>query len=116
MNKKIKQIAVASYTNGKLDPKKVTVIANTLTRKELKAYIKELKNIERKKRVTVVSPSPLEPAEKKIIAEKFSGKQIEYKEDLSLMAGVKIIDNDIIYDLNLKNILEDLASHISRNV
>jgi F0F1-type ATP synthase delta subunit len=43
----------------------------------------------------------------------FRGKRLEFSEDKSLIAGIKLVDNDIIYDFNLKNTFENLVSYIN---
>jgi len=40
--------------------------------------------------------------------------RIEFLEDKSLIAGIKLIDNDNIYDFNLKNTFENLVSYINQ--
>jgi F0F1-type ATP synthase delta subunit len=44
----------------------------------------------------------------------FPDKRLEFSEDKSLIAGLKLIDNDIIYDFNLKNTFENLVSYINQ--
>ena len=41
-------------------------------------------------------------------------KNIQLKEDKSLIAGIKIVDNDLIYESNVKNTLENLVSFIKQ--
>ena len=61
MTKKyIKQIALASYTKAKLDPKKVRRIVRFLTRHNLKQYITELKLLENQKIIYAVSKGTLD--------------------------------------------------------
>ena len=47
------------------------------------------------------------------IKEIFPDKKIVLKEDKSLIAGIRIIDKDTIYDFNIKNTLENLVKYIS---
>lgn len=117
MTKKyIKKIALASYTKNELDSKKVNKIAGFLTRNNLKQYIKELKLLENKKTITILTPSYSKKTQddvKKEFAKVFVDKKIIIDTDPSLILGVKVIDNDLIYDLSLKNTLDNLNIHIN---
>jgi F0F1-type ATP synthase delta subunit len=113
--KLIKKLAVISYTGKSLDIKKITRISKLLNRAQLKRYVQFLKNFEQAKTVQVIMPkldtnSSLTKELKKI----FPDKQLQFSEDKSLIAGVKLIDNDNVYDFNLKNTLQNLVSYINR--
>lgn len=110
---KIKKLAQQSYRGINLDRKKVNGISSLLSRADLKLYIKELKAMEAKKNLIVTVPFANIPNE--AIKEIFPNKIIVYKKDESLMLGVKIADNDIIYEFTLKNTLENIISHIKQN-
>ena len=113
--KQIKNLAIASYAGELLDIKRVTRITKLLNRSELKRYIKFLKNLEQTKTVKVVMAKL--NGEKELETElkaKFPNKRIEFLEDISLIAGMKIIDNDNIYDFNLANTFENLVSYINQ--
>jgi F0F1-type ATP synthase delta subunit len=113
--KQIKTLAASSYTKDSLDAKKVSSIAKLLTRAQLKTYVKFLRSLKRSKTVKVIMPkldakSDLVKNLRKI----FPDKKMEFSEDKSLIAGLKIIDNDNIYDFNLKNTFENLVSYINQ--
>lgn len=111
----IKKLAKASYTKGALDNKKVLVIANNLSKKELREYIKALRLVEDKKRVTItVSDKKMATQMIGKVKNMFKGKNIEVKEDKSLIAGARILDFDTIYEYDLKSRIEDIASSLSR--
>lgn len=113
--KQIKQLANASFTKDSLDSKKVDKITKHLKRNELKVYIKALKNIENSKKVTFLIPifgtSSNTITESKRL---FPNKKIELKEDKTLLAGIRLIDKDNIYDFNLKNTFEKLVGFINQ--
>lgn len=113
--KQIKILAIKSYTRGNLDPKKVEGISKLLTRADLKNYLRALKTIEANKKVYVFVPS-LEKFKKedlkKAFGKMFPQKKIVYDEDSSLMVGIKVINNDQIFEFNLKNTLDDLSSYL----
>lgn len=113
--KQIKNLAVASYTSELLDSNKVNRVTKLLNRSELKRYIKFLKSLEQSKTIKVImaklnSKSDLE----KELKTKFPNKRLEFFEDKSLIAGVKLIDNDNIYDFSLANTFENLVSYINQ--
>lgn len=109
--KKLKTIVATSYKNDILDSIKVYAIADSLTRAELKQYINGLKNHENKKNVIVTTPFKTSNG---IVFEKlFPNKKIVYKIDPSLMLGLKIRDNDNVYEFNLKNTLDDIIFYIA---
>lgn len=113
--KQIKKLAVASYTNELLDLKKINRILKILNRAQLKKYIKFLKSLEKSKTIKViVSKTDTKSGLSKELKSIFPNKRLEFSEDNSLIAGLKIVDNDNIYDFNLKNTFENLVSYINQ--
>lgn len=108
--KKIKDLVKISYNNSILDYDKAHDIAVSLTRFDLKQYIRELKNYENKTNVTIITPFNLK--NDKVFEELFPDKKIVYKNDPSLMLGIKIKNNDALYEFNLKNTVQNLISYI----
>ena len=104
--KQIKLLAGASYSKGDLIGKNVTRIADRLTREDLKRYLRTLKSIEKQKTVTVIVPGTKlnnkQYIEKKF-KELFKEKNIAIQTDPSLIVGLKIINNDLIYELSLRD-------------
>jgi F0F1-type ATP synthase delta subunit len=117
MTKKyIKKLALASYTKNELDSKKVKKITGFMIRNNLRQYIKELKLLENKKTITILTPIISKKTQndvRKQFAKVFVDKKINLDSDPSLILGVKIISNDLIYDLNLKSTLDSLSMHIN---
>ena len=84
--------------------------------KQLKAYIKFLKKLENERLVWVFTP--MDKIEDKItgkIKSMFPNKKIEYVKDPSLIAGLRVIDNDMVYEFNLKDSLDNLITHLKRS-
>jgi len=112
----IKKLAEKSFTNENLDIKKIKKITPLLGRKQLKVYIKFLKKLENIRTVWVFTP--INNIEKEIIDKlksMFPRKRIEYITDSSLIAGLRIIDNDMVYELNLKDSLDGLITYLKRS-
>lgn len=112
LRKQIKQLTLQSYKGNSLDEEKVKTIANLLSRHQLKQYIKELKSHESKKNVVIHVPFLPKVEDQEKIKQLFFSKKVIYIIEPSLMVGLKVVDNDIVYDFNLKNTLEELASHV----
>jgi len=108
--KQIKQLASASYTKEILDSKKVEKIAALLSRADVKEYIRALKLAEKSHTVSLVLPdAKLYNSNRKFWENAFKNKRVIVEEDPSLLLGVKVINNDMIYDMTLKNNLELFA-------
>ncbi len=114
IKKQIKKLAAASYTKNQLDEKKVKKIVKFLSRQELREYIKILKELEKGKQITVVVPHLYKEKDiEKQLSGVFAGKKIVFKQDQSLLAGLRVENNDLVYELSLKDTLENLKSHIN---
>lgn len=115
MTKKyITQLVLASYKKNNLDEDTVEKIANLLTKTELKEYVRELKSSERKKTVVVVLPYMPNEKDQKKITGGFPNKKIMYMIDSTLMVGIRLIDNDLISEYNLKNTLDEMEKHVAQ--
>ncbi|OGH31585.1 MAG: hypothetical protein A3J69_00925 [Candidatus Levybacteria bacterium RIFCSPHIGHO2_02_FULL_42_12] len=110
----MKQLIAISYKNNKLDEKVVFKIACLLLRKDLKRYVRALKNYEKKRTVTVSLPSisrELIHKNEYLLKKIFPKKEILYKKDPLLMAGVRFSHHDTIFEMSLRNTLEQIAAH-----
>lgn len=117
MTKKIiDQLVTLSYSGNFLDQEKVIEIVSHLKRKQLKLYLKALKNREKAISVTIILPSLPTDKEQESFKKLFPNKKIVYNLDPNLLVGVKIVVNDDVYDLNLKHVLESIAFHVQSNV
>jgi 16S rRNA G966 N2-methylase RsmD len=115
MKKLIEQLITASYTDKNMDFAKVQKIAGMLNRKMLKEYIKGLKRYEKKTTVFVDLPYDVQQSEKKGIDALFPEKKILYNTDQTLLAGVRITDDDILYELSLKDSIHKMLEGIEQN-
>ena len=115
MTKKyLKLLAKKSFKGSYMDQKKVKRIAGLLKRSELKQYINYLKLINDQKKVTVIVPK-ISGDKKNLqnLRRTYPGKRIVYLEDPSIILGTRIIDNDKIYELNLKDTLDSLNNYFA---
>lgn len=112
MNRRnLQQLVIESYTDGELDIAKVNKIADLLTKKELKLYIKALKNWERQNTIVVDAPQT-NPGSLKQLQSIFPDKRIVMNVDPTLLLGMRLQHNDDIYEMSLKNTLNKITEHI----
>ncbi len=114
--KKILALIDLSYTKGVLDKEKTLTIASILSRKELKDYIRKLKDFENQKKVIVTTPVEVSEQEKKTLSKNFEKKNLEFLIDPDILGGIKIQENDIIYEVSLKKTLDDMIDFLSEKV
>ena len=112
-DKTIKQLALASYVNGKLNETRVNRISRNLSRAELKKYVKALIRLNQQQKVYVSVAKSIKQIDKNLFEQLFPGKEIIVTEDKSLIAGIRIVDNDMIYEQSVKNNLDNLLSYIN---
>lgn len=110
-----KELAKISYTNGKLDENSVKAIADKLNRTLLKQYIKEIKHEEKKSIVFVTTPKPLDETARGKIKELFPKKRIIEEIDPSMINGIKIVENDEEYEMDLNKTFHDIIRFISND-
>jgi hypothetical protein len=116
MNRKLlKQLVIHSYQNGSLHNEKVMMIADRLTRKELKQYIKALKYSEKLRTVIVDLPTETTSAQTEAFESLFPDKKVLFRKDPSLMLGMRIHNNDDVFEMNLKHNLDAIITRIEQD-
>ena len=110
----IQGLVVKSYKQDQLDPAIVDLVANKLNRRELKQYIRLLRKQENKKQVIVTVPKSLTSEERDMIQKLFTGKKLYYTVDPSMISGIRIVDNDVEYEVSLDQIFQNLLAHMSK--
>jgi F0F1-type ATP synthase delta subunit len=106
---KIKKLAKLSYKNDKLDSKTVLEVANLLKKADLRLYIKYLRLIERSKTVTVILPKKVSSKIELKFKKMYKDKIVNFVYDPDLIVGFKILDNDFVYEYNLKDTINSLG-------
>ncbi len=113
MNKKfLQQLVLASYTKDGLDAAKAHKIASFLRRGELKQYIRTLKMNEQRNSIVVTTARPMPKNDEEAFKKVYPDKKILTHTDPSLLLGLRIQDNDIIYEMNLKDTLDNMSEYI----
>ena len=108
IKKKIRTLIKLSFTAGKLDPSKIELIAKSITKSELSMYYKRLVKIREKEKVIIYSPIDLPAAVFDSLKKLFDGKDIFFKEDKSLIAGLAVKFDDFLFQANIKQQLESI--------
>ncbi len=114
--REIKKLAEQSFISENLDIKKIKSIISLLNKKQSKAYIKFLKKLENERIVWVFTA--MDKVEDKIggkLKSMFPNKKIEYVKDPNLIVGLRVVDNDMVYEFNLKDSLDNLITHLKRS-
>jgi F0F1-type ATP synthase delta subunit len=115
MKKKLQNLVQASYKNDQLDQETVAFIASKLTRHELKLYIRLLIQEENKKQIFVTSASELDKAQKEKIQHLFPKKAVAYTVDPSMISGIRVVENDVEFEININRRFHDIIQFLSRN-
>ncbi len=111
--KTLKKFAELSYNKNLLDEQTVAKIADKLSRKDLKTYIRALYNEEKKREVSITSASALTAQEKKEIEKIFAGKKVLFSEDASMITGIKVVEDDQEYEINLNKTFDQIVRYLS---
>lgn len=112
-SKTLDKLILASYNGNSLDQKKVNRITSGISKSDLKKYINGLKLIEKKRSLIISTPTNNQDYRK--FEKLFPHKKIIFKKDPSLMLGVNVVDNDIVYEFTLKNYLDKILHYIEQN-
>lgn len=118
MNKtQIKKLAEKSFRNHNLDEKTIKAVASKLKRSELKEYLNQLYAAESKQTVKVFIPTESEDNLKELyksFKKIYPNKKILVAVDPNLLLGIRIENEDNIYELSLRHVLEDLVEYIKQ--
>ena len=113
MDKKIvDQLVQQSITGTSLDEKKVIRIADQLNRNQLKIYIDGLKRWRQKNTVIIESAANKSEQVKREFKDAFEGKNVVFITRPELIVGTRIINYDMIYEMNLKDTLQNMQQYI----
>ncbi|EKD86726.1 MAG: hypothetical protein ACD_37C00168G0001 [uncultured bacterium] len=110
MNKKtVNTLALYSFKKNNLDLAKFKRISRVLKKSDLRTYLKALKRLIDKQTVYISIPenNEIKAFVQKTFSVIYPEKKIEITIDSTLLAGVKIRNYDNIYELSLKDLLEN---------
>lgn len=112
----LRRIVLESYSKEELDKGRVLKIANNLNRRQLKEYIKALKNEENKRYVDVTLPYKPSDKEEETIKNLFPKKKINFFQKPSMIAGIEVRNEDEIFSLSLEDELDNILEHIAQDL
>lgn len=115
MKKQIEELVQASYKDDQLDQETVKKIADKLNRSMLKLYISYLKQEEKKKMVFVTTPKPLKSADREKIKSLFPKKKIIEEIDPSMIGGIKVVENDEAFEMDLNRTFHDIIRFVNND-
>lgn len=116
MNKTtLKKLVKESYKDGKLVQENVEYIADKLSRKDLKQFINLLRQEEAKNDVFVTSAEELSKEDVVKIEKLYPGMNIVRSVDPSMIEGVRIVENNKEYEINLNRTFHDIIRFLSTN-
>ena len=87
-----------------------------LPKRYLKKYLLFLKNEIKKRKVTIWSAGMSGESERKAFAEVFTGKDVTYKIDTALGAGITVEHGDNVAQINVQNIIKRAIYGIKENL
>ena len=115
MKKQLEELVQASYKGGQLDGEMVKRIADNLNRSMLKHFINLLKQEEKKKMIFVTTPKPLSTNDREKIKELFPKKKLVEHIDPSMIGGIRIVENDEAYDMDINQTFHDIIRFVNND-
>lgn len=107
------KLAEKVINGNELETKKSLLIAKTLKREDLKLFIKYLKVSNALRSIKVSLPNQEGLSEvKNSLARIYPGKKIVITIDPTLLTGIRVEDYDNVYELSLKNFLEQAVKRV----
>lgn len=115
MDKELKQLA-RLVVEEKVDTKKVESIVAKLADKDLKVFLKFLKQAIARNTVTVASADSITKEVALYFEKKYIGKRIVYSQNEELGAGVVVKIDDDVYDYTVRNYLATTIANLEREL
>lgn len=117
INKKVvAKLVEVSYNKGRLDEHKINKIIKILNRKDLREYLKALKRQESKNNVFIDHSFDLSDQDKQKLGNLFPDKTVIFRKDPGLVWGIRILEDDKVYNLNMKNVLEQMRIYLNKTI
>lgn len=113
--KQLDQLVEYSYEERSLDQETVMGIAKHLSREDLKKYIKALKRQDSQQTVYVTEAFSSPEKTRKMLTDLFPEKTVMYDTDRKLLLGTRIVTDDVVFELSLKNTLDKLVEHVGNS-
>jgi F0F1-type ATP synthase delta subunit len=112
---RLKKLAEISLKESTIPEDIKQFILTKLNKNDLKFFLGHFKNALRRKRVYVTSPNILSKDQQLNLMKMYPQKDIIFSTDENIGAGIKIQDNDTIYDMTFRKYLTDLIGGLSKD-
>ena len=103
---KIKQLVILSRTGGKLDPRKIVLIAKKLKKRELALYYQDLLRARSEEKVFVTTAVSVPGTFSSRLSRAFPRHDVEFSEDPHILGGMKVSFGDFVFDGTLVTFLK----------
>jgi F0F1-type ATP synthase delta subunit len=113
--KQIQKLVEMSFVDNILNQESLNKVIEQLDGSELKEFLRLLTDYEKKSTVYIDHSFELTESNKKQFEDLFLKRKIVYRKNESLVFGIRITDNDMVYDLNMKNSLEQIKDFLRSN-
>lgn len=102
--RKVRKLIALSLTEGRLDPKKIALVSQMLTKRaELLYYYQLLLAVREKEKVVVTTAIAVPTFIAKRFTGLFAGRDVLFRKDPSILAGLAIQFSDFVFDASLKH-------------
>ncbi len=108
----VTKLAKATFRDGSIDMEIAKFTLTKLSRKHLVHYFLTLKRIIYQDSLRVVSKETLPVGVKKALEKRYEGKIIFFEEDSRMGEGIKIIQNDTVFDFSFQNYINTIFNQL----
>lgn len=113
--KKMQQKLKLSMTNGRLDPRKIELIAKKMDRRELSEYYRLLVAKRAEEKVVITSAIQLPGTVAFELRKLFTDKEVFFETDPKIIAGLKVRFSDLLFNASLKDYLHIIKQQYTLN-
>lgn len=114
--KQIDKLAEISYIDNKLDAGRVDKIISHLSRAQSRDYLKALKKKENKLIVYIDYALSLSEENKKKFGDLFPDKKVIFRSDPQLLMGIRVTQDDMVYNLNINSAFGQIREYLEKSL
>jgi F0F1-type ATP synthase delta subunit len=112
---KLKKLAEISAKEKTIPEDIRRFLLTQLNKNDLKIFLRHYKNVLRNKRVYVTSSDNLSKDQQTNLKKSYPEKDLIFTTDSTIGAGIKIQDNDTIFDLTFKKHITDMIGELTKD-
>lgn len=114
--KQIAKLAEISYIDNKLNADRVEKIISHLDKGELREYLKALRKQEQKLVVYIDYALELSEDNKKKFENLYPDKIVIFRNNPDLVMGIRITEDDMVYNFNMDNALGQIREYLDKSI